>query len=97
MRREFMLRAIEARIPYATIRKTTGHHSTRAIEIYDEGLAVAPDVRKVLGEHQARVSDEVLARHFEAMGLSPEQIEDMLLEQPKVIRASTRTMSGRAR
>jgi integrase len=90
MRREFISRAIEAGIPYATIRKMTGHHSTQAIEIYDEGLAVAPDVRKALDDHQTRVSDELLLGHFEAMGLTPEQIEDLLLrlkgEQPKAVR-----------
>lgn len=49
MRREFVSRAIEAGLPYATIRKVTGRHSTQAIEIYDEGLAIALDIRTALG------------------------------------------------
>ncbi len=79
MRREFISRAIEAGMPYATIRKVTGHHSTQAIEIYDQGLAVAPDVRKALEEHQSKVSEELLLGQMEAMGLTPQQIESMLL------------------
>ena len=87
MRREFISRAIEAGMPYATIRKVTGHHSTQAIEIYDEGLAVAPDVRSALDAHQRTVTEELILGQFEAMGLSAEQVEAVLLrmkgEKPK--------------
>jgi integrase len=88
MRREFISRAIEAGMPYATIRKMTGHHSTQAIEIYDEGLAVSADIRSALDVHQNKVSEEMMLGQMQALGLSPEQIESMLLrlkgEQPKV-------------
>ena len=79
MRREFISRAIEAGMPYATIRKVTGHHSTQAIEIYDQGLAVAPDVRKALDEHQSTVSEELMLGQMEALGFTPQQIESMLM------------------
>ena len=78
MRREFISRAIEAGMPYATIRKATGHHSTQAIEIYDEGLAIAPDVRKALDAHQQTVSLELLAGHLEELGYAPERVDEAM-------------------
>jgi len=59
-RREFVSRAIEDGLPYATIRKQTGHHSTAAIEMYDRGLATAPEIRDALNRHAQTVSDDEL-------------------------------------
>ena len=74
MRREFVSRAIEAGLDYSTIRKITGHHSTQAIEIYDEGLAVAPEVRNRLNLHEQEFSKEILLGRLEALGASPETL-----------------------
>ena len=75
MRREFISRAIESGLPYATIRKQTGHHSTQAIEIYDEGLSTAPEIRKALDDHENSLSVEHLEGLLEAHGFSKRDIE----------------------
>lgn len=74
MRREFISKAIETGLPYATIRKQTGHHSTQAIEIYDEGLSTAPEIREALDRHEKSISADELAGMMRRMGASPEQI-----------------------
>lgn len=75
MRREFISRAIEGGVPYGTIRKQTGHHSTQAIEIYDEGLATAPDIRAALDGLAEKVNSEELLSHFALMGASEDTLE----------------------
>lgn len=77
-RREFISRAIEAGLPYATIRKQTGHKSTQAIEIYDEGLSTAPEIRAALDRHEKTVKDEQLIGAFEAYGLTGEDLERVI-------------------
>jgi integrase len=74
MRREYISKAIETGLPYATIRKQTGHHSTQAIEIYDEGLSTAPEIREALDRHEKSISADELAGMMRRMGASPEQI-----------------------
>ncbi|MCE2913571.1 MAG: tyrosine-type recombinase/integrase [Pseudomonadota bacterium] len=90
MRREFISRAIEAGLQYATIRKVTGHHSTQAIEIYDEGLSTAPEVRAALEQHHKTVQNERLLAQLENMGATPEMLEafaaQMRGEKPKPYR-----------
>lgn len=82
MRREFISRAIEAGIPYATIRKQTGHKSTQAIEIYDEGLSTAPEIRAVLDKHAAAVNTEKVEGLLEVfahnIGLPQAHLDEML-------------------
>lgn len=86
-RREYISRAIEAGLPYATIRKQTGHKSTQALEIYDEGLSTAPEIRAVLDKHEATVKTEQLVGAFEALGFSGEELERMtaMLEKRKPV------------
>lgn len=90
MRREFISRAIEAGLPYATIRKVTGHHSTQAIEIYDEGLSTAPEVRAALERHHETVQRERMFAQLQSLGVSPEVLEDLAAqlrgEKPKPFR-----------
>ena len=90
MRREFISRAIEANLPYATIRKITGHHSTQAIEIYDEGLSTAPEVRAALERHHKDVQSERTLAQLQSMGATPEQLEEWAAklrgEEPKQYR-----------
>jgi len=74
MRREFISKAIETGLPYATIRKQTGHHSTQAIEIYDEGLSTAPEIREALDRHEQAISADELAGMMRRMGATSEQI-----------------------
>ncbi len=78
MRREFISKAIETGLPYATIRKQTGHHSTQAIEIYDEGLSTAPEIREALDRHEKSISADELAGMMRRMGAAPEQIRAIL-------------------
>ncbi len=77
MRREFISRAIEAGLNYSVIRKQTGHHSTQAIEIYDEGLSTAPEICKELDRLDASLSDELFFASFENMGATPEMISEL--------------------
>lgn len=81
MRREFISRAIESGLPYSTIRKQTGHHSTQAIEIYDQGLSTAPDIRKALDEHEQATMAERLDGILEAHGFSRQDIEKFMAKQ----------------
>lgn len=76
-RREYISRAIEAGIPLSTIRKMTGHKSTQALEIYDEGLSTAPEIRAVLDKHAATVKDEQLIGALEALGLKGDHLEEV--------------------
>ncbi|MYM23272.1 tyrosine-type recombinase/integrase [Duganella sp. FT135W] len=75
MRREFISRAIETGLEYSTIRKQTGHHSTQAIEIYDEGLSTADEIRQVLDKHASVITDDELYGTMQRLGASREQIE----------------------
>jgi integrase len=79
MRREYISRAIESGLPYATIRKQTGHHSTQAIEIYDEGLSTAPEIRKALDEHEHSVDRERFEGLLEAYGMSKEAVQKIIV------------------
>ncbi|MTD33409.1 tyrosine-type recombinase/integrase [Paludibacterium denitrificans] len=72
-RREFISRAIESNVPYATIRKQTGHKSTQALEIYDEGLSTAPEIRAELDRLADKVQQESLVGAFEALCTTDEQ------------------------
>jgi integrase len=72
-RREFISRAIEASIPLTTIKKQTGHKSTQALEIYDNGLSTAPEIRAELDRLADNVKTENLLGAFEALGLTDEQ------------------------
>lgn len=73
-RREFVSRAIEAGVPLLTIKKATGHKSTQALEIYDEGLSVAPGIRAQLDALAEVVKDENLVGELKAAGISPEKL-----------------------
>lgn len=73
-RREFVSRAVEAGVPLLTIKKQTGHKSTQALEIYDEGLSVAPDIRAQLDALAAAVKDENLLAELKAAGMTDEQL-----------------------
>lgn len=72
-RREFISRAIESNMSYGTIKKQTGHQSTQALEIYDEGLSTAPEIRAELDRLAQKVQNENLLGTFEALGLTAEQ------------------------
>lgn len=72
-RREFISRAVEAGVPLMTIKKQTGHKSTQALEIYDEGLTTAPEVRAALDALASTVSKENLMSVFDALGMTDEQ------------------------
>ncbi len=72
-RREFISKAIEENIPYATIRKQTGHKSAQALEIYDEGLSTAPEIRSVLDRLDDKVKEESLLGALEALCTTDEQ------------------------
>jgi hypothetical protein len=74
MRREFISRAIESSMNYATIRKQTGHHSTQAIEIYDEGLSTAPEIRAALDEHSSLIFKDINTGFMLSSGFSQEII-----------------------
>jgi len=75
MRREYISKAIETGLPYATIRKQTGHHSTQAIEIYDEGLSTAPEIRKALDNHAQQIGQDEAIGAVRKMKVSPEELE----------------------
>ena len=79
-RREFVSRAIEAGVPLLTIKKLTGHKSTQALEIYDQGKATSPDIREAMDKLAALVKSEGLMGAFEAAGLTPEQKRKMLAQ-----------------
>lgn len=72
-RREFVSRAVEAGVPLLTIKKQTGHKSTQALEIYDEGLTTAPEVCAALDALAATVEKENLMSVFDALGMTDEQ------------------------
>lgn len=76
-RREFVSRAIENNVPIATIKKQTGHRSSQAVEIYDEGLSTAPAIRDELDKLAQSVKDENLTGVFESLGLTDEQREKL--------------------
>ncbi|MCA8374001.1 tyrosine-type recombinase/integrase [Burkholderia pseudomallei] len=66
-RREYISRSIEANIPYGTIKKQTGHKSTAALEIYDEGLATADEMRAVFDRlaNKVRMENRYAASKYE--------------------------------
>lgn len=72
-RREFISRAIESNVPLSTIRKQTGHQSVQALEIYDEGLSTAPEIRAELDRLADKVKNEELMGALSALGLTEEQ------------------------
>lgn len=72
-RREFVSRAIEAGVPLTTIKKQTGHKSLQAIEIYDNGLSTAPEIREALDKLADTVSFENLMGALSASGMTEEQ------------------------
>lgn len=72
-RREFVSRAIESNVPMLTIKKQTGHKSTQALEIYDQGLSTAPEIRAELDRLAERVQMESLRSLVQTAGLSQEQ------------------------
>lgn len=77
-RREFVSRAIEAGVPLTTIKKQTGHKSVQAIEIYDNGLSTAPEIRAALDKLADTVSFENLMGAMSAAGMTEEQREAFL-------------------
>ena len=77
-RREFVSRAIEDGLEYSVIRKQTGHHSTAAIEIYDQGLATAPEVRDAFDRHAQTVSLDELTGMFAVYGFSPKDTAKLM-------------------
>lgn len=77
-RREFISRAIEAGLPLLTIKKQTGHKSTQALEIYDEALSLAPEIRAQIDALADTVKQENLLGAFEAAGLTQEQRAKLL-------------------
>lgn len=96
MRREYISRAIESGLPYATIRKQTGHHSTQAIEIYDEGLSTAPEIRDALDAHEKSLNVEQFKGLLEAQGFSKEAVQKILasIEGEKKNSPITRTFAN---
>ncbi|WP_185748568.1 tyrosine-type recombinase/integrase [Herbaspirillum sp. SJZ107] len=78
MRREYISRAIETNMPYSTIKKLTGHHSSQAIEIYDEGLSTAPEIREALNRHEQAINEDELIGVLTRMGMSPQQVKEAL-------------------
>lgn len=78
MRREYISRAIEAGLEYSTIRKQTGHKSTQAIEIYDEGLSTSEDQRAIQDAHAAILKREHLLGTLEALGLQHGDLEKVM-------------------
>lgn len=77
-RREFISRAIEANVPYATIKKQTGHKSVQALEIYDEALSTAPEIRAEFDRLGDKVKKESLLGTLEALGMTDEQRRKVL-------------------
>lgn len=77
-RREFVSRAIEAGLPLLTIKRQTGHQSTQALEIYDEALSTAADVRAALDKLADAVKGESFMGALEAAGITPEQKAKLL-------------------
>ena len=77
-RREFVSRAIEAGVPLTTIKKQTGHKSLQAIEIYDNGLSTAPEIREALDKLADTVSLENLIGALAASGMTQEQKDAFL-------------------
>ena len=77
-RREFVSSAVEHGTPILTIKKQTGHKSTQALEIYDEGLSTAPGVRDELDKLAAAVKSENLMGAWDAVGITKEQREKLL-------------------
>lgn len=74
-RREFVSRAIESNLPLLTIKKQTGHKSTQALEIYDQGLSTAPEIRAELDRLAGQVQLESLRSLVQSAGLTEEQQE----------------------
>lgn len=72
-RREFISRAIESSVSFGTIKKQTGHKSTQALEIYDEGLSTAPEIRSVWDALAEKVRGENLLGTLESMCTTDEQ------------------------
>lgn len=77
-RREFISRAIEASVPLMTIKKQTGHKSTQAVDIYDDGLSTAREVRETWDKLDKTVQAENLLGAMRAAGMTPEQEEAFL-------------------
>lgn len=77
-RREFISRAIESSVPLLTIKKQTGHKSVQALEIYDEGLSTAPEIRAELDRLASKVKQEGLLGAFEALGMTEQQRKKLL-------------------
>lgn len=78
VRREFVSRAIEDGLPYSVIRKQTGHHSTAAIELYDRGLATAPEVREAFDRHAQTIGTDHLAGLIEQYGLGEKDLKRIM-------------------
>lgn len=77
-RREFISRAIEGAVPLTTLKKQTGHKSTQALELYDQGLSNAPDVREIFEHLGNKVTTELLLGMAEALKASDEDKEKLL-------------------
>lgn len=77
-RREFISRAIEASVPLMTIKKQTGHKSTQAVDIYDDGLSTAREVRETWDKLDKTVQAENLLGAMRAAGMTPEQEAEFL-------------------
>ncbi|WP_143750093.1 tyrosine-type recombinase/integrase [Caballeronia ptereochthonis] len=71
-RREFISRAIESNISLGTIKKQTGHKSTAALEIYDEGLSTAPEIRAAFDELAEKVKKEQVRGTLQIVGETEE-------------------------
>lgn len=77
-RREFVSRGIEAGVPLTTLKKQSGHKSTQALEIYDNGLSTAPEIRAQLDRLADTVQLENLVGAMAAVGMTPEQRQAFL-------------------
>ncbi|MGO0791700.1 tyrosine-type recombinase/integrase [Herbaspirillum seropedicae] len=77
-RREFISDAIENNISYATIRKQTGHKSSAAVEIYDQGLSTAPEIRKTLDALADKAKDIQLLGVITELGITPEMLAQVM-------------------
>lgn len=73
-RREYVSRAIEEGVPYATIGKQTGHRSIAAIQLYDQGDVLAKTQRAAVEEQNKKLQMDVIRGAMELAGFPEERI-----------------------
>lgn len=78
MRREFISNAIENNVELTTLKKQTGHKTTQALELYDEGLSTAPAIRAVFDELDKKQKLELLITLAQQAGATKDDLQRML-------------------